>query len=131
MAPLHRIADLADPRPLLAPARGPQPEARRPGPLSGRAVAVGPVGLGRRQAPLVHLGRRMLRLRRPDYHRLQDVTGLDAVVGVGPGDDDPQRHRPAVAGQVQRRAALAPIDGRRAGRFAPFFAGFLEPSSRT
>jgi hypothetical protein len=130
MRPLHGIADLADPRPLLTPARGTQPETRCPGPLAGRSVAVGPVGLGRRQAPPVHFGHRMIWRGRSDHHRLQGVPSLDAIVGIGPRDDHTQGHRPVVAGQVQRRAAFAPVDRRRARLFPPFFAGFLEPSRR-
>ncbi len=131
MTPLHGIANLPDPRLLLTPARGTQPEAGRLGPLSGRPVALGPVGLGRRQAPLVHFGHRMVRFRRPDHQRLQDVLSLDAIVGVGARDDDTQGHRPAVTGQMQCRAALAPVDRRRARLFPPFLDGFLEPSRRT
>ena len=131
MAPLHRLTNRSHSRLLLAAAGGPHAEARRLRPLPGRSVAVGPVGPCCRQAPWVDFGGRRLRLGRANHQRLQNVLGLTSVIGVGSCDHGPQRHSPVVAGQVQRRAAFAPVDRRRAGLFTPFFDGFLEPSRRT
>jgi hypothetical protein len=131
LAPLHRLTDPPQPRLLLATAGGPQAEARRPGSAPGRSVAVGPIGPRLRQAPWVDRGHRLLRLGWLDDHRLQDILGLAAVGSVGPRDHHPQRQGSVVAGQMQRRAALAPVHRRGAGLFTPCFDGFFEPSMRT
>ena len=69
--------------------------------------------------------------RRLHHQGLQHVFRLTALVRVGPGHDDPQRPGSRVTGSRQRRAALAPIHGAGARLLPPFFAGFLEPSSKT
>ena len=131
MAPLHRLTNLPHSRRLLASAGGLHSEAGRLRPAAGRAIALGPIGPRLRQAPRVDRGRRLLRLGWLDDHRLQDILGLAAIGGVGPRDHHPQRHGPVVTGQMQRRAAFAPVDRRGASLFTPFFDGFLEPSIRT
>jgi len=131
MAPLNRIADLAYPGTLLPPLGGLHPETGFLRPLPSRIVAIRPIRLGRGQTPLVHRGGNWLgRRSRPDDQRLQNVFGLDAVVGVGSGQDEAQRHSPVIASQVQGRAGLGAIYWAGAGLFAPFFDGFLEPSRR-
>src|SRR5205814_319904 len=131
MAPLHGVADLADPGLLLAAARGVQPEPRRPGPRPARLVAVAAVPDGTGQAALVRDRGRLLGGGGLDHQRLQHLLRLDPVVGVGPGHDHAQGHGPGVTGEMQRRAAFRTVYRRRARFFTPFFDGFLEPSRRT
>ena len=119
------------PTPLAALAGRPQPEPGGRDPVAGGAVLVRPVRVDRRPGPVVGFGRRPVGGRRPDHPGVQDRAGLDPVVGVRPGHDRAEGHRPAVAGEVDGRAALAPVHRRRAGPGPPFFAGFLDPSSRT
>jgi hypothetical protein len=56
--------------------------------------------------------------------------GLGDVVDVGRGGDDRERGAVTVADQVVFAAGLAPVDRRRAGRLAPFFAFTWEASTQ-
>jgi hypothetical protein len=56
--------------------------------------------------------------------------GLGDVVDVGRGGDDLERSAASVADQVVFAARLAPVDRRRTGVGAPFFARMCEPSTQ-
>lgn len=128
---LHGTAHTAQPARTLPSIRGTQAEATVVGPLPGRPVPVGTIGLRRGPAARIYILGRLLGFGRAEDQGFEQILGLAPFIGVGSGDERAQRHGSRIGGQVQCGAALAPVYGAGARLLPPFFAGFLEPSSRT
>jgi hypothetical protein len=98
MAAFDGIANLPNPRLGFAALGRLQPKAGPPGPFLRRAIALSPVGLRPRQVARIQ-ARDGSRCRGRVHHQgLQHVLGLTAIVGIGSGYHDPQRHGPRVTG---------------------------------
>ena len=130
VAAFHRLPDPADARSALTPRRGLQAKAGGRGARPAGAVAIGAIGLSRRQAADIEFLQGSGRSRRRHDQRGEQRLGVATVVGIGRGHDRSQGHGPTVTGKLQGRPAFGPVHRGRSGLFAPFFAGFLEPSSR-
>src|SRR5512135_2421496 len=100
VAAFHGLANPANPRLSLAPRRGLQPEAHCLGPLSGGSIAIGAISLGRGEMPCIPLRRYGGRCWWENYQGRQEFLGVVTVIGVGRGYDHPQRHGPAITGQL-------------------------------
>ena len=131
VATFHRLANPAEAWSAQAPRRGLQAKAGGLGARPAGAVAVGAVGLSRGQAADIEFLQRSGQSRWRHDQRGKQHFGVATVVGIGRGHDCSQGHGPTVARELQGSPAFGPVHRRRPGLFAPFLAGFLEPSRRT
>ena len=131
MAALHRVAKLAHARLRMAALGRLQAQAGPPCPGLRRAIALSPLGLRAWQVARIKARDRRHCRGRLHHQGVAHVLSLPALIGIGSGYDDSQRQGAGVTGYVQRRPPLAAIHGAGPSLLAPFFAGFLEPSSNT
>ena len=131
VAALDRIANLPNPRLAFAALGRLQSKACPPCPFLSWAIARGPIGLYAWEAARIAARDGRLCCRRLHHQGLQHRLRLTALVRIGSSHHDPERHGARVTGSVQRRPAFAAIHGAGPSLRAPFFAGFLEPSSNT
>jgi len=92
MAALHGIANRAHARLGFASFGRLQAKTRPPCPFLRGTIAVGPIGLRTGQAAGIKAWDGRLCRRRLYHQGVQYLLGLTAIVGIGSGHYDPQRH---------------------------------------